>query len=168
MNEAHLWEAVGAVGELLGALGVIVTLVYLAVQIRQNTLAMEEGRRLALAQAYQQRADGLSVMMVEAANGPIGGIIVKLTAAGYPERVSSALKTLTPEELGRFRQWQIAQQTHWDNIYQQYQRGFVDDEYYEEAFKDRVRRLVPVWRALGLTQNRSSFQAEMDRLSPPS
>jgi len=162
----HLWEIVGAVGELLGALGVIVTLGYLAVQIRQNTLAMAEGRRLALAQAYQQRADGLSMMMVEAANGPIGAIIVKLTSAGYPERID-ALDALSPEERGRFRQWQIAQQTHWDNIYQQYQQGFVDDEYYEQAFKDRVRRLVPVWRALGLTQNRSSFQAEMDRLSPP-
>ena len=33
------WEAIGAVGELLGAIGVIVTLGYLAVQIRQNTRA---------------------------------------------------------------------------------------------------------------------------------
>jgi hypothetical protein len=31
------WEAIGAVGEVLGALGVIATLGYLAVQIRQNT-----------------------------------------------------------------------------------------------------------------------------------
>ena len=31
------WEAIGAVAELLGAIGVIVTLVYLAYQIRQNT-----------------------------------------------------------------------------------------------------------------------------------
>jgi hypothetical protein len=31
------WEAIGAVGELLGAIGVILTLIYLAIQIRQNT-----------------------------------------------------------------------------------------------------------------------------------
>ena len=31
------WEAIGAVGEVFGALGVIATLGYLAVQIRQNT-----------------------------------------------------------------------------------------------------------------------------------
>ena len=31
------WEAIGAIGEVLGAIGVIVTLAYLAVQIRQNT-----------------------------------------------------------------------------------------------------------------------------------
>ena len=34
------WEAIGAVGEVLGAIGVILTLVYLAVQIRQNTAMM--------------------------------------------------------------------------------------------------------------------------------
>ena len=31
------WEAIGAVGEILGAIGVIVTLGYLASQIRQNS-----------------------------------------------------------------------------------------------------------------------------------
>ena len=34
------WEAIGAVGEVLGALGVIATLGYLAAQIRQNTRAL--------------------------------------------------------------------------------------------------------------------------------
>ncbi len=34
------WEAVGAIGEVLGAIGVIVTLVYLAAQIRQNTRSL--------------------------------------------------------------------------------------------------------------------------------
>jgi len=31
------WEALGAIGEIVGAVGVIITLAYLAVQIRQNT-----------------------------------------------------------------------------------------------------------------------------------
>ncbi len=31
------WEAIGAIGEVLGAAGVIITLAYLAVQIRQNS-----------------------------------------------------------------------------------------------------------------------------------
>jgi hypothetical protein len=158
------WEAIGAVGELLGAVGVIVTLGYLAVQIRQNTLAMEENRRLALAQTYQLRADGLQSMMVQAANGPLGAILVKLTSHGYPEDLSS-LDVLSEEELGRFRQWQIAQLTHWDNVFHQYQQGYLSSEFYEEEFRTRVRRLVPVWRALGLTRARASFVAELDRLA---
>ena len=35
------WDAIGALGELIGALAVICTLVYLAVQIRQNTNAVK-------------------------------------------------------------------------------------------------------------------------------
>jgi len=31
------WEAIGAVGEILGAVAVLITLVYLAIQIRQST-----------------------------------------------------------------------------------------------------------------------------------
>jgi hypothetical protein len=34
------WEAIGAVGEIVGALAVFLTLIYLAMQIRQNTLSV--------------------------------------------------------------------------------------------------------------------------------
>jgi len=34
------WEAVGAIGEMGGAIGVIITLIYLAGQLRQNTKAL--------------------------------------------------------------------------------------------------------------------------------
>ena len=37
------WEAIGAVGEILSAVGVIVTLAYLATQMRQNTRALRSG-----------------------------------------------------------------------------------------------------------------------------
>ena len=39
------WEAVGAAGEVLGAFAVVVTLVYLSVQIKQNTLLHREDAR---------------------------------------------------------------------------------------------------------------------------
>jgi hypothetical protein len=35
------WEAIGAVGEAIGAFGVILTLGYLALQIRQNTRSLK-------------------------------------------------------------------------------------------------------------------------------
>ncbi len=34
------WDAIGAIGEVLGALGVIATLIYLTTQLRLNTNAM--------------------------------------------------------------------------------------------------------------------------------
>ena len=39
------WEALGAIGEIVGAVAVVVTLGYLAVQIRKNTrLELTESR----------------------------------------------------------------------------------------------------------------------------
>ena len=154
----------GALGEFIGAIAVVVTLIYLAVQIRQNTRVMEENERLALAQTYQMRADALQNMLVHAADSKyIGPIIAKLTTAGYPERIDS-LSELDDVELGRFRQWQIAQQTHWDNMYYQYQQGYLDEEYYQGSLRVRVRRLAPIWEALGVTGSRQSFLEEIDRI----
>lgn len=154
----------GALGEFVGAIAVVATLAYLAVQIRQNTHAMEESRRLALAQTYQMRADALQDMLVQASDSQhIGPLITKLTQRGYPEDVA-ALAELSADERGRFRQWQIAQQTHWDNMYYQYQQGFLEEEYYRDAFRERVARLAPTWRALGIAPGRKSFADEIDRL----
>jgi len=157
----------GALGEFVGAIAVVVTLAYLAVQIRQNTRSMEESRRLALAQTYQMRADALQNMLVHAADSEhIGPLITKLTERGYPEDIS-ALESLSPEERGRFRQWQIAQQTHWDNLFYQYQQGFLEDEYYEDSFRERVARLGPTWKALRVSPGRRSFSEEIERLLAP-
>ena len=154
----------GAFGEFVGAIAVVVTLVYLAMQIRQNTRAMAEAERLALAQTYQMRADALQNMLVQAAESEhIGPILTKLSSVGYPEDVSS-LDHLSTSERGRFRQWQIAQQTHWDNMFYQYQQGFLDEEYYRDSFRERVRRLAPIWKALGVTGSRRSFSEEMERI----
>jgi hypothetical protein len=153
----------GAIGELMGAIGVIASLIYLSVQIRQNTRSMAENRKLSLAQTYQMRADALQDMVVSAASSELSPIITKLTGAGYPGKVE-ALDVLDHEERGRFRLWQIAQQTHWDNMHFQYQQGYLDEEYYREAFADRVVRLAPTWRALDLNSGRQSFFAEIERL----
>ena len=156
-------EELAAVGEIVGGIGVVASLIYLSVQIRQNTHAMDEGRRLALAQTYQMRADALQQMVVTAATTEIGTIIVKLTNDGYPDDISS-LDRLSADELGRFRLWQIAQHTHWDNLYFQFQQGFLDEEYFNDSFRERTVRLAPVWRALGIASGRRSFLQEIERL----
>lgn len=154
----------GALGELLGAIGVIITLAYLAVQIKQNTHSINENKRLALAQTYQMRADALQGMMVQAAvSEKLGPLIFKLTTLGYPTDLSS-LRQISEEERGLFRQWQIAQITHWDNMFYQYQQGYIDPEYYENEFRVRVGRLAPVWKELGLLGGRPSFKAEVESI----
>jgi hypothetical protein len=48
------WSAIGAVGEALGAIAVLVSLIYLARQIRQNTRMMKSTVRQQLAAASQE------------------------------------------------------------------------------------------------------------------
>ncbi len=47
------WDAIGAIAELLGAIGVIASLVYLATQIRQRREQMGENTRALQAGTYQ-------------------------------------------------------------------------------------------------------------------
>ena len=39
------WDAIGAIGEVIGAIAVLVTLFYFAIQIRQNNRNVEESLR---------------------------------------------------------------------------------------------------------------------------
>lgn len=48
------WDAVGAIGETVGAVGVVITLVYLAIQIRSATLASRVASKLAAAGMYTE------------------------------------------------------------------------------------------------------------------
>ena len=52
--EAMNWEAIGAIGEVVGAAGVIATLIYLAAQIRQNAAATRADIRQSLAEQQTQ------------------------------------------------------------------------------------------------------------------
>lgn len=46
------WDAIGAIGELAGALAVVFTLFYLAVQIRQNTSAVKASTHHAISDSF--------------------------------------------------------------------------------------------------------------------
>lgn len=47
------WEAIGAIGEVLGAVAVFISLSYLALQIKSNTASMEVTSRQSVANEYR-------------------------------------------------------------------------------------------------------------------
>ena len=51
------WEAVGAIAELFGAIGVILSLVYLSVQIRSNTKQLRFSANQSVAESLDRAAD---------------------------------------------------------------------------------------------------------------
>jgi len=60
------WDAIGAIAELLGAIGVIASLVYLATQIRHSREQMGQNTRATRASAYQQFSGLLDGVMMSA------------------------------------------------------------------------------------------------------
>ena len=75
------WEAIGAIGEVLGALGVIATLVFLAFQIKQNSRLLqtnndqlEQNHRLAIADALGQLNEQQQTMIAIAQDGELSRI----------------------------------------------------------------------------------------------
>ncbi len=56
------WDAIGATAEALGAIAVVVTLGYLAIQVKQNTSALK-------AQIHESMTSGyISIVEIAAAN----------------------------------------------------------------------------------------------------
>lgn len=51
------WDAIGAIGEILGALAVVLTLGYLAIQVRQNTHGMKVAAKLEIDKQFTSYTD---------------------------------------------------------------------------------------------------------------
>ena len=64
------WEAAGAIGEIVGAAGVVASLVYLAVQIRQGSAQTELNTKAIHATAFQNLTDHHSTLYLSQVTNP--------------------------------------------------------------------------------------------------
>ncbi len=73
MGGDHLWEAASAIGEIAGAIGVMVSLAYLAIQIRTNSEDVRDNTTFAIMQMLvEARRDFLNTPLI-AVIAKIGG-----------------------------------------------------------------------------------------------
>ena len=103
------WAAIGAVGEVAGAIAVVATLFYLASQIKQNTSAtMAESRRAALE----------------------GGHTILFTMVENPKIVADIIKSgpLNDEERIRLSAFLFATLRNSEFAWGQYREGAIDRE----------------------------------------
>jgi hypothetical protein len=123
-------------------------LVYLAIQIRQNTNAMGETRKVELArnrtQTIQIRADW---MLEEASSEIILDMCVRLREAGWPDPRS--LEILTPVERARLGRLQRVNLLINTNAKYQYELGLIDAETFSSSARI-LELLSPVWLELGI------------------
>lgn len=144
------WEAISAITQILGLIVVVVTLVYLAAQVRQgNLLAKSEARQCMIEQAqhelYAQMAD-LSIPYANVKDGPL-------------TEEEQAKLSLFLTAVMRLREWE----------WFQYQDGVID-EYVYKAYLEVITihlgtpRSRKWWSTLGRYAFNSDFVVQVDQL----
>jgi len=102
------WEAIAAVGELVGAAAVLITLIYLAVQIRQNTATVATA-------TYESTMTGFNDINVVVASHP--------ALASVLDRGCQAPDSLNAEEGVQFNFLLRCYSNQWWKLFKLYERG---------------------------------------------
>ena len=105
------WEALGAIANLVAAIGVIATLIYLSVQIRQNTKAVRSSSIQNLVQSFSTTAQAA----IE--NEDIIPLLLKS---------NTGADALTEVERARLHFWFIMTFRRFEGVYFQRDLGIVD------------------------------------------
>jgi hypothetical protein len=148
------WDAVSAYSEVIGAAAVVISLVYLALQIRQNTKAIRGSTLDAITAHMQEELRWSSEMPV-----------VFKKAMEDPA-------TLTYEEAWALSEWVTAAFTARQNEYYQYQQGMLDEEVWE-GIENIIRLLMGIswirdwWQDYGRKQLGRSFVGKVESLAQP-
>jgi len=161
----------GNYGEFIGEIAVVVTLFYLAIQVRHgreateaHTRSMQEDQKLALAEAYRERAATRLQLHFEMAESDyIAPIEVKLEGAGWPTNVN-ALDQLEPVERLRYFHWTYGGLVRLDTSFYYHKLGLLDEEGWELTHL-RMRQLAPAFKKLDMHRGISKgFANEMQSL----
>jgi hypothetical protein len=114
-------DELGSIGEFIGAIAVVVSILYLAYQIRQNTRMMQGSTVQAITETIQAENRWSSDL------GPIWMKIVE----------GQELTNLDKFQLG---EWLIAAMSARQNEYYQYKRGLLDHEMWKAS--EGIIRLI--------------------------
>jgi hypothetical protein len=107
------WDAMGAIGEIGGAIAVVVTLVFLIYQLRQNTSALRQ-------QSERASADAIHAWSRSMMDPNVAGAVSK----GYV----GVEAELTPEEMVPIEHFMISFLVALQQDFFDWKRGFQSDE----------------------------------------
>lgn len=140
------WDAIGAIGEIIGAVAVVASLAYVALQIRHNTTALQSTNRQALVE--NDRESILATLQNI-------DLLVKLGTD----------KPLSPEDQAKFSLIWIIDLRNRELEYFQYKAGAIDEaawNSYRETlhYTFGTERDRKWWRKVG----RNSFDKDFARM----
>jgi hypothetical protein len=148
------WDAIGAVAEVLGAIGVLVTLLYLAIQIRANSREVRDNT--------VQSVLGKSVDLIarDVAN------------PDFFKFVSGTLEHPSDSQKDQIFAWLMRTFQLFELVYLQSQKGRIDDEIMQ-AYQRRIANLLnrpttQEWWPQSQFAFTDSFQEFIEGLRDPS
>ena len=155
------WDAIGAIAELLGAIGVILSLVYLAAQIRQGASHTEQNTKAVRASVYQELLSQIAELNAQVVRTPDLAELIVRTRDGSDE----------PTEAERLRLRIMTSSTLRCQLYafRMWEDGFISDEQWAElrsGFRPMMNSRVAheAWARLR-SQYPESFQVIVDEIT---
>jgi hypothetical protein len=152
------WDALGAVAEFLGAIGVIASLFYVASQIRRNSTALEAATNQAVSDSTQQR------LLVPAQNPELATALAK---------VREDMNELSPAERVQLAFFTRATFRGVQNAFFQHRQGLMSEigwrDYEAIVRMNLTRPDVPEWWLRERNGYDDEFVSYVDRLQtePP-
>ena len=113
------WDAIGAIAEIVGAAGVIASLVYLAVQIRHNSRGVEEQVRALRVQSYDSAGADFSALRLHISSSP--------QLASVWRRAKESYVSLEPDERAQANELLTELLWAYQNILSRMEHGADDD-----------------------------------------
>jgi len=142
---------------LIANFGVIAGLIFLAVEIRQNTESLDESRNQARLQSYQLYLQNLDESFRTLANSPyMADIFVK-----YKNEGAAALSDV---EMQRLRWQSQTGMQRLDTLHYLNEIGYGDPDQYESVFRTTGCEHAERWKDIGIWPNRPNFRAAIEEL----
>ena len=146
MSFIELSELLGNLGEFVGSIAVLATLIYLAVQVKQSKELLEENRKIALGQMYQQSAGFSLEIQRYIGNAALAELRTKVEGDEqiYNEEHMANFDKLSVAEKKQFRSIQSQFSIQMDNGLFQSSLGLAD-EASRKGYERATLQSMPYW-----------------------
>lgn len=162
MTLAEQVAILGSVGEFIGSLAVLCTLIYLAVQVNQSKALLEENRRLALSQVFQTRVGFRLKFHTSSADPVHAELLSKIKVSEGIDEAFATYDNLSVVEQYRYRELQAAAVMLSENAIYQYDLGLLTDQQMQST-ANFVRTMLPMWEKVNISsESFASFVAKFD------
>ena len=113
------WEAISTIAEIVGATAVVISLVYLAAQIHQNSRQVEEQIRALRLQAYDSAGADFSALRLQISGSP--------QIASVWRRAKDSYGALEPDERAQANELLHEYMWAYQNIFSRMEGGATDE-----------------------------------------